>query len=814
MDNVQRDWGHASVQFDAIKDFVGTKDLSTANEAQTRYDIIDRLIREVLGWVHGTVTVEDYAPTHDKRGYIDYLLRSGDVGIIVEAKKIGASFPTPTTNTRLKLQGSVLGTGEISAAIRQAQDYATNKRAQVTVVTNGECWCIFNSEGVCDDTHATVLFPFSKDGHAEKLFDYLAAENVASGSAAAITNRLPQEEDRLLTSFEMADMRVDRNSIADFLTPALDLALYNEAFINNEDALARCFVSTESRTKFDNTLGMHLADPKPALVMPAKRITRDKKPDHLQRMVQSSAPSYAPPVTLIIGPVGAGKSTYLKHFELVAGKKIIADKQAHWVYVDMEGVGKEGSPRDFIYSALKQYIDSALTSERITYHDTIEKAYAEEIAGMKLGPLAAIASNKDAINAAIANMMQEDYRQLEPYADKVFHYLARRDLVIIVIDNSDLYEDDALETKVFAEGLALSKRIHSNVIVSVRDTTFVRHKNDSAFNAYELRKLWLDPPPLKAVVAARLTYAKKILEGTPADIDLPNNKYLHVPDLGVFFDIVQQSILRGHAGDFIEAMADLDIRRGLSLVHNFLTSGHIEANRALTQYLTGDTKYYFPFHETFKGAILGKWRYFQEQKSECINVFDSRLGSRRLRLMRLHILQFLLQRARSESSLEVPVKEICDFICPIGATPQQVLNVLSFLYSNKLIRTTTSEMLEDDSSVVATRSGGYYAKLLSKTFVYSEECMYDTAIDSHHSWERMRDLTNQILKNTNKHQRMHTRLVRMDYFFQNLNELEQEIVRDVPHLEAVMGIEPIRDAVLAEVRVAIEKTRRLGTMTA
>ncbi len=809
MQSVQRDWGHASVAFDAINDFFGAKDLASANEAQTRYDVIDRMIREVLGWAHGTVTVEEYSPSDDKRGYIDYLLRSGDVAIIVEAKRIGASFPTPTTNTRMKLLGSVLGKGEISVAIKQAQEYATNKRAQVTVVTNGECWCIFSSEDIFSEAHATVLFPFSKDSHAEQLYNYLAAENVASGSAAAITNRISVEEDRLLSSFEMADMRVDRNNIADYLTPALNLALYNEAFINDEDALSRCFVSTEARTKFDSTLGMYLADPKPAPVLPAKRITRDKNPDHLQKIIQSSTPSYAPPVTLIIGPVGAGKSTYLKHFELVSGRSIIEKKRAHWVYVDMEGVGKEGSPREFIYSALKKYIDSSLASKRIAYEDTVEVAYAEEIAGMKLGPLAAIASNKDATNLAIASMMQEDYRRVEPYVDKVFHYLARRDLVIVVIDNSDLYEDDALETKVFAEGLALSKRIHSNVIVSVRDTTFVRHKNDSAFNAYELRKLWLDPPPLKAVVAARLTYARKILERTSADIDLPNNKYLHVPDLGVFFDIVQQSILRGHAGDFIEAMADLDIRRGLSLVQNFLTSGHIEANRALTHYLTGDTQYYFPFHETFKGAMLGKWRYFQEQRSDCINVFDSRLGSRRLRLMRFHILQFLLQRAKSESSLEVPVKEICDFICPIGATPQQVLNVLAFLYSNKLLRTTTSGMLEVDSSVVATRSGGYYAKLLSKTFVYCEECMYDTAIDSHDSWERMRDLTNDILKSTNKYQRMHTRFVRMDYFFKNLSELEQEIAQDVPQLKAVMGIEQIKDAVLAEIKVAIEKTRRM-----
>jgi len=803
----ERDWGWASPLFDEIKDYVGSKDLALVNEAQTRYDVIDRMIREVLNWSHGAVNVEEYSPGSSKNGFIDYVLRSGDVAVVIEAKRVGATFPSPTTNTRLKLSGNVLGRGEIKAAIAQADEYAVNTDAQVTVVTNGRCWCLFKTENSADDAYATVLFPFDKDDHAEQLYDLIAIENVAKGSLRKITSLMPQEEDRLLSSFEMADMRVDRNGIADLLAPALDKALYNEAFINNRDALARCFVTTEARTKFDSSLGMHLADPKPDIVSPAKRISRDKNPDHLQKIIQSVSSSYAPPVTLIIGPVGAGKSTYLKHFELVAGSKIIADKNAHWVYVDMEGVGKEGSPRAYIYSALKSYIDKALQAKLITYKDTIEKAYEEEISGLKLGPLSAISENKDAVNSAIANKILDEYQKAEPYVDKVFKYLSKRDLVIVVIDNSDLYEDEALETKVFAEGLALSKRIHSHVIVSVRDSTFVRHKNDSAFNAYELRKLWLDPPPLKAVVAARLTYSRKILEGISADIDLPNNKYLTIPDLGVFFDIVQQSILRGDAGDFIEAMADLDIRKGLSLVQNFLTSGHIEADRALSQYLQGNTKYYFPFHEIFKGALLGKWRYFQEQKSECINLFDSRLGSRRLRLIRFHILQLLLQRAKSENLIEMPVGEICDFICPIGASPQQVHNVLSFLYSNKLIRTTTSEVLAGDSSVVLTRSGGYYVKILCKTFVYSEECMYDTAIDSHESWQRMRGLTDEILRTKNKLQRMHTRLIRMDYFFRNLTELEQDLVSSHPHLATVRGMEVVRDSVLGQVRAAIDKVK-------
>ena len=802
--NVGTDWGQASVDFDVVNEFVSGRNLSAENEAQTRYDVIDRLIREVLGWKHGTVKVEEYAPDHDKAGYIDYALRLGDALIVVEAKKIGASFPTPTDRSKLKLGGSVLSTGDISAAIRQARAYAERKEAQVVVVTNGMCWCFFNLAESGEDNFASLLFPFTKEGHAERLFDLFSSNNVAAGSLTSITNELPQPEERLLAAFHVADDRVDRNNIADHITPALDQALYAESLLNNEEALRRCFVTTEARTKFDAMLGMHLADPKPRGVAPAKRITRDKARDHLETIIRNGSPSYAPPVTLIIGPVGAGKSTYLKHFELISGREVLDSKSAHWIYLDLEAVGKTGNPRRFIYEQIRDYFARQFPGGQEAFKRIVEPAYASEIDALKSGPLAPIAGDDAEIQRHIARKLFDDYERIEPYVDKVLGYLARQQLAVIVLDNIDLYEDDALETAVFAEGLALSKRVHCHVVVSVRDTTFVRHKTDSAFDAYELRKLWLDPPPLKAVISARLTYSKKILEKKSATLDLPNNKYLAVPDLSVFFDIVQQSILRGQAGDYVEAVADLNVRKGINLVKNFLTSGHIEADRALRQYLLGDTQYYFPFHEVFKGSMLGQWRHFSEARSEGINIFDSRLGARRLRPLRYLILQFLLQRARSQSSIEVSLAECCDAICRVGATPAQLGQCVETLQKNGLVRTVDAAPVSGASSIVVTRSGGFYMRTLSRKFVYAEECMYDTAIDSD-SWSRVHDLTASILTEKNQLARMQLRKTRMMVFLQSMQNVEDEIYSDLPELKALELVPQIRDALLDDVDDAIKK---------
>src|SRR5689334_18837657 len=80
--DVRVDWGEASELFDELRSFVGARDLTSSNEAQTRFDVIDRMLREVLGWKHGQIAVEEHASA---TGFVDYILRSGDSTIVVEA---------------------------------------------------------------------------------------------------------------------------------------------------------------------------------------------------------------------------------------------------------------------------------------------------------------------------------------------------------------------------------------------------------------------------------------------------------------------------------------------------------------------------------------------------------------------------------------------------------------------------------------------------------------------------------------------------------------------------------------------------------
>lgn len=804
-EDIFQDWSDASEKFDEIKKYIQQRDLTSINEAQTRFDIIDRIVKEFLSWKHGDIEVESYA-RGEKANYVDYILKNGDYTVVIEAKRAGATFPNPSFKSKLKLNGSVLGEGEISDAIKQAEKYALEKEADVVVVTNGLCWCFYSTINKSPDTYANILFPFDKYGHAEQLFDIFSLIKVSAKSLDALNNKPVSPENRLINVSSNRNMRVDRNSIAEYIAPALDNALYADALLSNSESLNECFVSTESRTKYDNILKMYLADPKPNIFdenNSAKRIKKGKpEGDHIGNILKAPKATYAPPVTLLIGSVGSGKSTFLKHFELISGKKLLSNTKSHWIYIDFEKMGQTGDSRRFIYGELLQYLHA-----NTDYKGTIEPAYSEEIAALARGPYSAIYLNKEKFNEIVfTKLIERDLDNIEPYVDKVFKYLVKHHLCVIALDNVDLYEDEKLETSVFSEGLALSKRININVFVSIRETTFVKHSSNSTFNAYELRKLWIDAPPFREVLSRRLSYSKKILEKEQGKIPLENGISLNVSDLASFFDIVQRSILDGDAGHYIESISDLNIRKGIGLVTNFLTSGHINADTALHNFLIGDEKYHFPFHEIFKGSILGYWRHFREDATECINLFDSRLHSKKLRLLRLYVLGLLAERASSAATLEVTVKEVLDKLSGCSATPMQIITTIDHLAKKDLIRCLSADKISENSVIVATKAGGYYIKILCKRLVYIEECMFDTAIEDIDVWQQISELTNDINRRTNSYSRMTLRKERISLFLSYLKSLEDTLLAETEVLnDNIINITDIENAIIEEINSALHK---------
>ena len=120
------------------------------------------------------------------------------------------------------------------------------------------------------------------------------------------------------------------------------------------------------------------------------------------------------------------------------------------------------------------------------------------------------------------------------------------------------------------------------------------------------------------------------------------------------------------------------------MIQNFLTSGHIQADKAINNYITGDAQYTFPFHEIFKGCLLGQWKYFKENRSDVYNIFDSNLGSRTFQLLRFYILKSLFDKAKIGTP-EVNIEDIKITISYFGGSDEIANKVIKSLLENSLI---------------------------------------------------------------------------------------------------------------------------------
>jgi hypothetical protein len=807
LESEYKDWGEISLIFDELKLFVQNKDLSNASEAQTRFDVIDRIIREILQWKHGQIKVEERTNLFE-RGFVDYLLRSRDITIIIEAKKIGASFPSPSRVKKLKLGGVVLSSKEIAAALLQAEEYALNKKAQIVVATNGECWCFYalGETEKRQNIQVNVLFPFEIISHAEELFNFLSCPRIELNGIHHISSDITAiKERKIINVVRDSDLRLDRNNIADFIQPALDDALYNESFITDAEKLKYCFVSTDTRKKFDKAMNVYLEECKPTSILPAKRIKKQKSIDEFHEEIKKSNSKTFPPITLLMGSVGAGKTTYLKHFEMVKAKDEIRKEGIHWVYIDFEEMGIDGIPRTFLYKKLLDYLLAEHPDNPTDYKNAIEPAYEEHIKALARGPFSKIFKNKEKFDEKVLEIIETDYKLVEPYVDKLFSYIATKSRCVIILDNIDLYEREDLETRVLSEGIALSKKLRCHILISIRDTTFVSHKNDSIFNAFEQKKLWLDPPPFREVLAKRLLYARKTLKNVNAKIPFTNNMTLDIPDLSVFFEIVQKSLLSETSGNLIENISDRNIRKGINLVRNFLTSGHVRADFALKKYLNREEFFSFPIHEVFKGAMLGPWKHYKEERSEACNLFDSKIPSARLLLLRFYLLKYLFIKAHDSQTTSIKVSELIDLFSKIGASESDICFNLNSLKKFELLNSKDASPINKESIVYITLSGAYYISYLSQVICYHDAVMMDTPIYDDQVFDSLVSLSHAIEHEHSIVKRLELRRDRNICFLNYLREIEKKSLHEIMNNQDLFSFEKISSRISRELKNIIQR---------
>jgi hypothetical protein len=819
---VKVDQGHAALT--TLARTYGQLTLFDANEAETRLKVIDETIFNVLGWEKEDVRVEERVSEDGNTSFADYVVRTASTAILIEAKKAKAAFSLPSNRMKLRL-GGVLSEGEVGEAIRQARDYCRSKSIPFAAVTNGSAWIIFpairTDQVSFDDSEARIFRDL--DDVARRFVDFwelLSRERTLEGN---LEHELLGRKLADLTPLSLRQIlpepgyRLGRNALYEHLEPAISLALTDEALLGDAEALRRCYVKTSERVKYDNRLQVHLHDRMPALGHKTVRVRARSHEGRAERRISEVKKSGPKKFIVLLGPVGAGKTTFLHYTRKVSAAAAI-NTRVMWFLIDFKKATQSDDPREFILKELLKQIEEDSEFQLGDWNRSISPAYRERIDALRRGALFLLAkADPKGFDLAIAHEIQRDREAVEPYVEAILQRAAGTWPGFLVIDNVDQLDDLDIQEQIFTEAQALARRAGLNVIMSLRESTFIRHRERPVFDAFEFDSFYVDPPNVLPVLAHRFTFARKVLENVAVNLQTEHGMTVRVPDLGVFFDIVARSLLDDETGLLIEALAGGNIRRGLALVREFLASGHTNADHAIATYLTQGT-YKFPRHEFFRGAILGSFRYYNDAVSLIPNLFDAKFAAPSLQLLRLNITDYLVSRATRGLVDGVLVSDLVETCARVGVPQRDVLGVVQELGRRELCRSVDGLPIMLDSLIVPTRLAAYATKQMCRDFAYADFCCVDSTILDPETLAQLREVTLEVEASHSPSDRVALRRARIEIFMDYLVRCEERWTVECKRREisdewmSQIVKEQIRPAVLANADAALASALKRQAM--
>jgi hypothetical protein len=608
--------------------------LHDANEADTRLKVINDVLYGVLGWTHPDVNAEDRVSEDGTTTWADYTIRTGMTALVLEAKKVGVTFSEVPDVRRAQLNRKLVS-GATGDAIIQARDYARKLAIPFAVVTNGNSWIVFPAtriDQVPFHESSAIIFKTLesalRDDYAE-FHDLLSRQAVINGSLEnELLGRIEnQVEDRRLNRYYPTSFsRISRHSLFPLIEDAITTAFTEDVVNGDPSILEKCYVKTPERVRFDHRIKMHIAK-KEAVTTKAPFRPMKGNDRAVTSVVRDAAGRSRPVAVLVLGQVGAGKTTFLEFTKKVGARDIFevdpARPYPHWLYVDFRTYSASQAPMDFLAHELKEKIN--VEPYLSSYERCIQHAYKEEIDALFKGPLYLLSNDEGERKRRISQLLMNDYEKTQPYVEKVLRYAATNAPVFLVIDNVDQFEEDVVQARIFSDAMALAQKLRVNLVCSMREATYIRHKNTALFDAFDFDPVSIDPPAVQAVLSKRFFVAKQLLEGRSAKFTAENGAEVHIASLDVVIDLVQMSVLGTELGNLIEVLATSDIRLALRMTRQFLQSGWTASGKALRVFQSTG-KYIMPQHEALRAIMLGNQQVYFEESSPLGNPFDSRLA--------------------------------------------------------------------------------------------------------------------------------------------------------------------------------------------
>lgn len=713
----------------------------TRNEAQTRFDLIDRIVG-ALAWPQGQIHVEK----HRDQTYTDYELGRPASRLLIEAKREGISFSLPAgwSERLAKISTVVSSSEEIDDAIRQALGYALMRGIPYAAVSNGWQLVAFlasRTDGIAPLDGQALVFSSLSDMRSDfrTLWDNLSIFGIQEDNLRHILSRprLRPNAPRLAQkapAYPGVAHRHENQQTLQILGSVFveDLAALEEnerrfliSCYSHSGALSQYAVISKEilRTRY-SLLFDESADYE---VAPASTHT-GLDPNLLGDIAAASLKQR--PI-ILLGDVGVGKSTFIRNLIHVEARQQL--EQAIVFYLDF---GKRPAVTNDLSAHVIAEIVRQLREEhsidiyadpfvRGVYHGRLEQ-FKQSI----FGPLAETAPH------IFAERELEFLATLEADADEhlkasLSHISrAHRKQIVVFLDNVD-QRDAAFQEHLFVIAQTMAESWPVTVFLALRPETFYESKRAGSLSAYQPRAFTISPPRVEVVLSKRLNYALELLRdgglrtssGVEISIDLST--------LILYMQTVQRSLqMNAELIEFLENVSNGNIRDALGYLETYIGSPHVNLKRML-EVLESGSRFTIPLHDLARSVLLGDGLYYDPTRSPIANIFDIESAARAEHFLMPLIIEFMqVVGANATSDGFVEIERIYDYGQRVGFSIDSIQGVLKRGIEARFITRAGLDRRsrEEARAYRVTSCGVYVTTKLAGSFTYLDAIIDDTPI--------------------------------------------------------------------------------------
>ena len=722
------------------------------NESETRFQIIDRVIVDCLGWPRNSLRLEQ---PQDCQGYTDYELgipRS----VIWEAKRQNNTFELPADPKKkmVKDLASIVAlSGETSTAIKQVQGYCSDRGVELAVATNGYQIIAFlatRSDGVAPLQGRCFVVNGYEQFRKEfpRVWQMLSPAGVAENRLKRLLSvgedrALPEKMSLLLVNYpkyrypselqntlrELGELLLV--DIVDKTEQETERIFYEKCYcesgaLSQHALVSKRMLAARYASLFDQT--ENALDVKPVQTGPGKT---EFSPE-----LVTAAISQRPIV--LIGDVGVGKTSFLKHLMYVSAFEEF--RKAIYIYIDLGSQGVLTSDlNEFILSEIENQLYFQYKVD-VYENKFIRAIYNIEISRFNKGIYTKLRKeNPVAFDQKLLEFLEEKTKYRDRHIKQAIAHIARgrNKQVVIVLDNADQREYE-VQQSAFIIAQNFAKEWDSTVFIAVRPKTFYRSKQIGSLTAYPHRVFTISPPRVDHVVEKRLTFALEMAEGR-IQIKHIHDIKLQLPNIAYFLKALHYSLSKNSMlVEFLSNITAGNIRAVVEFVTKFIGSPNVDAKKII-HIMATKGRYVIPVHEFWKAALLGEYSYYDPQSSIALNLFDIRNVDQREHFLVPLILGFLHHDGDHKSNEGfVSSNSVLEEMQKWAFTTEATKAALRRANNKKLLETPMRVTFEENESGLfvgdmpkffrISTIGAYHLLRWITEFSYLDAMLFDTPI--------------------------------------------------------------------------------------